>query len=117
MKQLLIILLGVFMLASCTKNHDDLAKKQDLKSFLNYEFVVGEQVNVNKYEIEVSTDGITFQTVAYVLAFDNVTTYKAKVEITDHFKNSDRVYSRIKSVDNDGKILYSTVSMVRDDTK
>jgi hypothetical protein len=67
---------------------------------------VGGEENVNRYEVERSTDGRNFTTVGSIVSSKHDTyTY---VDPTA----SSTVYYRIKNVDNDGKYKYSSVARI-----
>lgn len=69
-------------------------------------WVVGDQLNVNHYELEKSIDGINFSYVTSVTASSNTTTYTAD----DNDLYGDGVnYYEIKEVDNDGTVHYSKI--------
>ena len=74
-------------------------------------WVIGTQENVSHYEVEYSTDGINFSSVASVQPQSGTThlTYNYTHKIT----NSAKGYYRIKSVDLDGSIMYSQVEEVK----
>jgi len=74
-------------------------------------WVIGTQENVSHYEVEYSTDGINFSSVASVQPQSGTThlTYNYIHKIT----NSAKGYYRIKSVDLDGSIMYSQVEEVK----
>lgn len=95
-------------LISCTKQN---SYTNDTPTYLLYEFSVGEQVNVSHYEIETSTDGEVFKTAGILLASDKTEDlYSIKVDISKEFGVSPVIYSRIKSIDKDGKFDYSIIS-------
>lgn len=77
------------------------AKKLSNGSQLTWK--VGGEINVNRYEIERSTDGRNFTSVGSVSS-DKKDTYT----YFDATTNS-TVYYRVKNVDNDGKFKYSTI--------
>lgn len=71
-------------------------------------WTVAEQDNVNRYEVERSSNGTTFNKIGQVKASDvSVYTY------TDLQPAQGTVYYRIKNMDNDGKFKYSTVVSLR----
>jgi len=121
MKKLLFIativalFLGVLSFASCKADHDQFTQQG---TYLNYQFSVGDQVNVNRYEIEVSLTGNSndlsgWTTAGTLLATQEglAHTYTLQVDATRWFQQSKNgiIYSRIKSVDNDGKFMYSKI--------
>jgi hypothetical protein len=67
------------------------------------EWVVTNETNLNRYEVETSTDAIHFYTISVVLAI-NKSSYSCL-----HFNPSSNNYYRIKMVDKSGKINYSQV--------
>jgi hypothetical protein len=67
--------------------------------------VAGEE-NVNRYEVERSTDGRNFSTVA------SVSTGKKDTYTYLDAQSASTVYYRIKNVDNDGKFKYSSVARI-----
>lgn len=114
MKKLLFLLsfATCFMFTSCDKSSlKDEGIKSSAKKFITYEFTVAEQENVNHYEIQVSTDAITYTTIGIIMASTKMEdNYKIKVNASKYFEKSNTVYSRIKSIDIDQRFLYSTIS-------
>lgn len=78
-------------------------------------FQVENEIDVKKYEIEASTNSVQFQMVASKTATKanqyNVTFSAAQ------FLNATTLYIRVKSVDLDGKVLYSEVQTIAGDCK
>lgn len=118
---IIALLLGVLSCTSCKPNHDDL--NDGRPSYLNYEFSVDDQVNVAQYEIEVSITGNTdkpedWTTGGMLLANVGGLTHKynLQVEVTHWFKQANIIYSRIKSVDLDGKVQYSAIQKTKKDS-
>jgi len=114
----IIIASSMIVSQSCTPNKDEIVSNQD--SYLNYEFSVDDQINVKQYEIEISITGDVSKsddwTTAFVLMSETgglSHTYTAQVDVTRWFKQSNTVYSRIKSVDLDGKTQYSAVNITK----
>lgn len=112
------LLLGVLSCTSCKPNHDNL--NDGRPSYLNYEFSVDDQINVQQYEIEVSLTGNVdkpedWTTAGMLLANTGGLTHKytLQVEVTRWFKEAKIIYSRIKSIDLDGKVQYSTISTTK----
>lgn len=112
------IVLAMVTQQSCTPNHDDIISNQN--SYLNYEFSVDDQINVKQYEIEISTTGDVSKsgdwTTGFILASETgglSHTYTAQVDVTHWFKDVKVIYSRIKSVDLDGKVQYSSVTITK----
>ena len=67
---------------------------------------VGGEENVNRYEVERSTDGRSFTTIGTV-ASSKIDTYSFVDPTT-----ASTVYYRVKNVDNDGKFKYSSVARI-----
>ena len=104
------LFLGVLCITSC---HQKEIFSSGTHDYITCDFSVGEQVNVNHYEIEVSVDaGHSFTDVAgVVLASEKLEdTYHIKADVTRFYKLTSVLYTRIKSVDSDGKVLYSSIS-------
>jgi hypothetical protein len=106
-----LVLSAIFFLSSCDK-------KDQFNDFdgtaLKYEFSVADQVNVNRYEIEISTTGDingSWTTSGMLLAIQEGLThdYTLNVDVTDWLKDYSTIYSRIKTVDIDGKVKYSSI--------
>jgi len=70
------------------------------------------EVNVNHFEIERSTDGHTFIKIGIVQSETNPGI--GDYSFTDNFSREGKIYYRIRSVDNDGKFLFSKVVTVTD---
>jgi len=103
MKKLLSVL-SLIVMSSCSKGMET-----DLVYEIEYEIPVYEQVSVSHYEIETSSDGINFTPAAIIFANELAEfTYKTKVDVTNYFTGS-TLYSRIKSIDIDGKFDYSPI--------
>jgi hypothetical protein len=106
-----LVLSAISFLSSCDK-------KDQFNDFdgtaLKYEFSVADQVNVNRYEIEISTTGDingSWTTGGMLLAIQEGLThdYTLNVDVTDWLKDYSTIYSRIKTVDIDGKVKYSSI--------
>ncbi len=82
------------------------------KAFLTWS-ALAEQ-NLNKYEIEKSTDGISFNTIASVNARNIAEAY---YNYTDPEMIINNTYYRIKMTDNDGLFKYSAVILLSPDLK
>ena len=65
--------------------------------------------NLDKYEIEKSSDGLIFSTIAYVNAKN---TAAANYNFTDPGMITDNTYYRIKMINNDGLFKYSGVILL-----
>lgn len=114
----IIIASSMIVSQSCTPNKDEIISNQN--SYLNYEFSVDDQINVKQYEIEVSLTGNVEKSEDWTTGFILMAqtgglshNYTAQVDVTHWFKESKIIYSRIKSVDNDGKIQYSKVTTTK----
>lgn len=71
---------------------------------------VAEQLNVSRYEVEVSKDGRNFGKVSETAA-QNITSYKAGFALTAQLQ-SQLLYVRLKVVDRDGSYKYSETRTV-----
>jgi hypothetical protein len=112
-----IVIALIVLFSSCTPDHDEVLDfgKHD---YLNYEFSVGDQVNVKQYEIEVSVTGnVNESWDSAGLLFANIGglthNYTMQVDVTHWFKKTNVLYSRIKSVDFDGKVMYSKIETTK----
>jgi hypothetical protein len=77
---------------------------------IDVNFVAVEQINVNRYEIQVSKDGREFADLGKISAASNGR-YRTSYPITDAIKSSS-LYVRLKTVDNDGQVEYSSVRRI-----
>ena len=77
---------------------------------IDVSFATGNEVNVNRYEIEVSKNGNDFVKLSELSA-RNAGTYKGSYQITDAIRSAS-LFVRLKSVDNDGRFEYSSVRRV-----
>lgn len=73
------------------------------------------QLNLSHYEVEVSKDGIGF-TKAAEAQVRNLENYSATIALTDALK-APMLYCRVKAVDKDGHIMYSSIATVRGQCK
>jgi hypothetical protein len=73
-----------------------------------------EEVNANMYEVERSTNGNDWKTVAYVGATGNASTIM-NYSYTDKKITSKITYYRIKQIDLDGQFTYTPTKSVRTD--
>jgi hypothetical protein len=71
-------------------------------------WLVATEINVNRYEIERSSNGKTYSKIGQVAA-SGVTTYT----YSDATATSGSNYYRLKAVDNDGKFKYSAVVLIK----
>ncbi|TMI71920.1 MAG: T9SS type A sorting domain-containing protein [Bacteroidetes bacterium] len=77
-------------------------------------WVTASEINVSHFDVERSTDGVNFNQVAMVFAYGNTTenkTYSIVNDISD--VKTGIVYYRLRSVDIDGKSLYSQIRIIR----
>lgn len=79
------------------------AEKKECSVFL--EWKVADEINVNRYEIEMGSNESSFVKRG-VVAAANMPAYSFKLDI-DAAWQSPSLYFRIKAVDNDGKFLFS----------
>jgi hypothetical protein len=68
---------------------------------------VSNEINVSKYDIELSKDGTNFAQIGYLVA-ENKSKYDTSIAIFDQIK-SPTLFVRLKSVDNDGSFKYSPI--------
>lgn len=98
-------LLFVMILTSCNKK-----ATTSISNTLEVTFNVEEQENVDAYVIQVSQDGKSFTDKAVIFTDPDIKrlnwTYKGNVDVS-MYKGA--IYSRVKSVDRDGKFLYSQI--------
>ncbi len=78
---------------------------------IDVDFFTQGEINVNKYEIEVSKDGVNFINTGVITAA-NLSKYSYSFSIKDAFK-APQVFVRIKSLDKDGKFQYSGTKSVK----
>jgi hypothetical protein len=71
-------------------------------------WLVASEINVNRYEIERSSNGKTYSKIGQVLA-SALTTYI----YADATATSGSNYYRLKAIDNDGKYKYSSVVLIK----
>jgi hypothetical protein len=76
---------------------------------IKVDFKTENEVNVDRFEIEVSNDGISYKKEGTLLA-QNAGHYKFVFDASN--MSAKNLFVRIKSVDIDGKYQYSTVSKV-----
>lgn len=93
----------------------DVAKK-DNDAIINWA-VSNEDANTNRYEIERSIDGVTFEAIQTLLPQNNgfsTNNYSKTDANLTNIKNVGLIlYYRIKQVDNEGKTSFTEVKMVR----
>lgn len=82
---------------------------KDCNVYINWN--VKSQQNLNRYEVEVSKDGSTFNKVAEVLA-RNQENYNYSILLIESLK-APVLYFRIKSVDKDSRFEYSSTATVK----
>ncbi len=69
------------------------------------------EINVDKYELEISADGTHFITKA-VLPAANLSQYRFLIVPEDSLKNANYLFLRVKSTDLDGRYQYSMVKKI-----
>ncbi|HEX8332167.1 MAG TPA: cadherin domain-containing protein [Segetibacter sp.] len=80
-------------------------------SAIQVEWTSVTEINVDKYEVEKSTDGQSFTILGTVQARGNSTS-QVNYSLPDHAAQSGSNYYRIKSIDNNGAVQYSSVVRV-----
>jgi hypothetical protein len=83
---------------------------KNIKCKIDVVFNVEDEVNVSRYQIEASKDGINFSSVGTLQA-KNLPKYTFSFPISTQYE-SPVLFVRIKSIDKDGSIMYSNVSSV-----
>jgi hypothetical protein len=78
---------------------------------INLNWKVAEQLNVKQYEVERSVDGRQFYKAGIVAAISNTST-ALSYQFTDNSNTSVTGFYRIKSVDHDGSVKYSSIVKV-----
>ena len=76
------------------------------------EWKTAHEVNVDHFDVERSTDGHTFTKIGSVKSIMN--TGIGDYTYNDNFSQEGKIYYRIRSVDNDGKFIFSRVVTVTD---
>ncbi len=74
---------------------------------IDVNWLVSQETNVSKYDIELSKDGTNFAKIGSLKA-TNKTKYDTSIAIFDQIK-SPTLFVRLKSVDNDGSFKYSSI--------
>lgn len=83
-------------------------KKVDLK------WITSTEINVNRFMVERSLDGSTYNEIAMVLAYGNSTSAKNYVFKDDlNSLQAKVVYYRLRTIDEDGKTEYSAVRLIK----
>ncbi len=77
---------------------------------LNVNWTTAQELNVDRYEVEVSKDGNTFVKASTVPA-QSRTSYGSNIAITDAIK-ANNLYLRLKCIDIDGSFKYSNIIQV-----
>jgi len=77
---------------------------------IKVDFKTENEVNVDRFEIEVSKNGLNYEKVGTLTA-GNLGNYKFKFDITSALTSAN-LFVRIKSIDIDGQFQYSSVSKV-----
>lgn len=102
-----MVLSLMLITVSCTKSTEQRSQEPVT---LDIEFGVAEQENVSHYVIETSVNGVTYSDAGVVFATTNMEeVYQTTIDATNLFSQSKTVFTRIKSVDIDGKIDYSEI--------
>ncbi len=83
-------------------------KAFEFSTAIKIEWGVTNEVNINKFEVEASIDGIIFNKINSIAANNNLT-YNC-LHTNPNVGNN---YYRIKSIENDGKIQYSQIVNVK----
>lgn len=76
-------------------------------------WVVTEELNINHYEIERSEDGYHFDFIASVNIIDNNSSTKYYNYINDLNIASSSIYYRLKIVDNNGRVSFSKIILIK----
>jgi hypothetical protein len=95
------------------------ATRNNNSALLNWQ-VANEGTNTDRYEIEISGNGIEFEKTATLPALNNGrqgNNYSFTKENISAVRNSGVIYFRIKQIDIDGKFVYSPIRSVRLDGK
>ncbi len=77
---------------------------------LKVDFDIENQINVQKYEVQISTNQVTFETIG-LLDAANVNSYSYTFSIYEKYRTP-IVFVRVKSVDFDGKFGYTPIKKV-----
>lgn len=106
MKRSIIGLLVILFTLSCSKENIQSSKPLNAK----FEFSVAEQVTVQNYKAEISSDGVSFFEVGTILATQSdEQDYSVMLNLNHYLTGYTSFYARIKSTDIDGKVQYSEV--------
>jgi len=87
---------------------------RDQKNVL-VQWSTAEEMNVNFFELERSTDGKTWSTIAYMAASGNTNKVK-DYSYTDHNFTAALGYYRIREVDMDGREMFTAIRTIRLET-
>ncbi len=82
------------------------AYKQGNTAVLNW--VTTNEYDMNRHEIQRSTDGNSFPMIGYLPA-DNSSSTQHNYQFVDNYPNAARTYYRLKSIDNYGQVTYSPI--------
>lgn len=83
---------------------------------VNVRWVSTFELNNDRYEVERSTDGLSFKTVGTVKGMGNSSTkheYQFNDDVSRNILNKNDLYYRLKQVDVDGKSSYTKILIVR----
>lgn len=86
----------------------------NIRNAVKLNWTIENEININHYEAEVSTDGINFTKLDNISTLQSVGTSKnySYTDNTDYL-NVKTVYYRIKSVDNDANTNYTSVVTIK----
>lgn len=82
-------------------------KGQEKNMNINLTWKVADEKNVNRYEVQRSRDGVTFETIGIVFAWEEAV--HADYAFNDKNANTGINYYRLKMIDNDGVFKYSNI--------
>ncbi len=77
---------------------------------INANWSVGEEINLSKYELEISNDGINFRKAGEQIALHN-SQYSLKYDLKES-ERSNLLFLRIKSINSDATFKYSSIISV-----
>jgi hypothetical protein len=80
-----------------------------LSPIINLNWVALQEINLNAYNVEWSTDAINFTTIAVIVAKGNATNNQLVQYNFQHKNFTEQNYYRLKMMDNNGTYQYSSV--------
>jgi hypothetical protein len=95
------------------------AIRSNNNAILNWQ-VENEDINTAKYEVEISTGGVSFERIASINPLNNgrsSNVYSFTKENISALRNAGVIYFRIKQIDRDGKFVYTQIRSIRLDGK